>query len=1249
MLKATLKSVLSRKLRLVLSGLSVVLGVMFVSGSFVLTDTLDRSFKSLFTTIYSDVDVQVALKPKVRDDDQDGGASGGTLTADDLKAVQSVEGVGSAAGDVVDSARAIGGNGKVITASGAPRLGTAWRDGGQEEFREGRAPQRDDEVAISAYLAKTGGFRVGEPISLITLEPKKTFTVAGVFGYPGNRDSLGGEFTTAFTEPAAQRLLLGQPGAYTGITVKAADGVPEDVLRQRIQQKLGDEYQVKTGAQLAKEQSDAVGEGLAFFNYVLLGFAGIALFVGIFIILNTCSIIVAQRTRELALLRAMGASRKQMIGSVVLEAVVIGLVASVVGLGAGIGVGASPANVFSAIGGGGVRLAGIAVPAGAVVSAFAVGVVVTVLAAVLPALRASRIAPVAAMREAATPDRPLTRPTVAGAALSAAAGAVLWYGFSEASLWSVMAGLLVGFVGVALLTPLISRPAVSVIGKLPAWSMPGTLGRRNSARNPRRTAITAAALMVGIALITGVSVILTSATTSITKVAEGQVKSDLIISGEAQGPGGDATFAPDRVDRLGELPGVDSAFGWYADRIMVDGKRQFAVAVTDVPVMQRQFGLESRSGTFTDLPAGQLALDDDMAATLNLEHGSTVTVQTAKGEPATYTVGLVFAKNNVLTNAVVLPESAAENFRVRQMGNAFVQVEPGADVAEVQRRVEPLFADNPEITVQDRSAFVRQQAAQLDTVLVMIQILLALASSSGGLRLDRFRQLHRLLQECSHDPRLGDGAHHLPPHEDLPLAVARRDAQVRFPGLTGTVDHTPHDGDPQRQGEALERGGDLLRQLVDVDLRPPARRARHDLQLARPKTQRRQDLRAHLDLLHRRRGQRHPDRVADALRQQHAERDRRLHRALHQRPGLGDAEVQRVVAGTGQLPVGGDHHHRVVVLHRDLEVGEPVLLEQRALPQRRLDQRVRRGLAVLAVQPLVQRAGVHPDPDRHARAARRTRDLAHLVVELPDVARVHPHRRAPGVDRGEHVPGLEVDVGHHRDRRLARDGGQRVGVVLRRHGDPHDLAAGGGQLGDLPQRRLDVGGGRGGHGLHGDRRVAADLDAADGQLAGRPASPHRRCQLQCGQLCSFSRFRTVVVMPAASSPCARRISARVPCGRKLGGSANVPARVGAPTTASACASRPPSAPVDVVSSTASTSRCDAAILTSAGSSGAIQRGSTTLTGTPCPASSSAASRHACAIGPTATSSPTASGSSRSTSHRPTRRSAGMSGPADDFG
>ncbi|HUQ60318.1 ABC transporter permease [Lentzea sp.] len=720
MLKATIKSLLSRKLRLVLSALAVVLGVMFVSGSFVLTDTLQRSFTDLFSSAFAGVDVSVSPK-------QEKGKQPEPLTLQAIADVKSVPGVASAVGDVQGSARPIGKNGKVITTSGAPRYGANWTGNGLEQIREGRAPRADDEVVIGAYLASTGGFKVGDDIALLTLEPKKTFKVTGVYEYAGGRESMGGELSVAFTEPVAQQLLLGKKDAYSSITVTAANGQSDDALRDAVAAKLGSAYDVKTGATLAKEQSDQINEGLKFFNYVLLGFAGIALFVGIFIILNTFSIIVAQRTRELALLRSMGASRGQVIGSVVMEAFVIGLIASIVGLGAGVGIGALLAKIFSSVGGTNLQLAGIGVPMSAVISSFAVGIVVTMVAAVMPALRASRIAPVAAMREAATPDRPLTKITVTGALVLAAGGTSLGFGFQQASLPLIFGGILVAMVGVALLTPMLSKPMVSLIGRLLSWSVPGLLGRRNSARNPRRTAITAAALMVGISLITGVSVVLTSATKSIEKLASGQLQTDLIISGEGQMEGRPATFKRDVLTKIEKTDGVRSAVGWSQDGVLQGESQMFAVGVTDMPALATMFALKPKSGDIAPLEDDQVALPEELAAEKGWSVGSKVTLQLAKGEPKDFTVGFIWVKTQVLQGALVLPESAGANFRSDQIAQAFVQVRPGVSAADVQKRVEPLFADNPEITVQDRSAFVKQTTSQFDTVLLMIQILLALA------------------------------------------------------------------------------------------------------------------------------------------------------------------------------------------------------------------------------------------------------------------------------------------------------------------------------------------------------------------------------------------------------------------------------------------------------------------------------------------------------------------------------------------
>jgi ABC-type antimicrobial peptide transport system permease subunit len=499
MLRATLKSLLARKLRLVLSGLAVVLGVMFVSGAFVLTDTLGRSFDAVFSSAYSQTDVGVAAKPKIEMSEMEGEEVQAPFPASVLDEVRSVPGVAKATGTVsADGAQVIGSNGKVLTSFGPPQIGQAWTgEDGLTELREGRGPTADNEIAVNVTVADAAKIKVGDQVRVQTLEPAKPFTLVGIFGYSGGRDSLGGVQEVAFTEKTAQQLLVGETGVYTGITVKADSGVSHTKLRDEISTKLGGGYEVKTGQQLSDEASDSLKEGLAFFNNILLGFAGVALFVGIFLILNTFSIIVAQRTRELALMRAVGASRGQMIGSVLVEAIVIGLLASVLGLGAGVGVGALLAYAFGSLGGG-LEMASVGVPAAAIISAFVVGLFVTVIAAVLPALRASRIPPVAAMQDVATPDRPLTKITVAGAVVGAVGGALLALGLSgnagDSTLWTILAGVLVTFIGVALLTPLISKPVVALLGRIFSWSVPGKLGRLNSGRNPRRTAITAAAL-----------------------------------------------------------------------------------------------------------------------------------------------------------------------------------------------------------------------------------------------------------------------------------------------------------------------------------------------------------------------------------------------------------------------------------------------------------------------------------------------------------------------------------------------------------------------------------------------------------------------------------------------------------------------------------------------------------------------------------------------------------------------------------
>jgi putative ABC transport system permease protein len=729
MLRATLKSLLARKLRLVLSGLAVVLGVMFVSGAFVVTDTLSRSFDAVFASAYSQTDVGITAKPKVAVSEMDGEQVPATVPAKTVEAVRAVPGVAKATGLVnADGARIIGSNGKVVTSFGPPRLGTAWT--GEDELVQllsGRAPAADTEIVVNATTAKAAGIAVGDTVGVLTLEPKKQFTLVGIYGYSGGRDSLGGVQEVAFTVPVAQRLMLGQTGVFSEITVLAADGVTPEQLRDRIGAALGGDFVVRTGDELATDSAAGLQEGLGFFSNILLGFAGVALFVGIFLILNTFSIIVAQRTRELALMRAIGASRRQMIGSVIVEAVVIGFIAAVLGLGAGIGVGAGLAYLFSSFSGG-LAIAGIGVPAAAVISSFVVGVLVTVVAAVLPAVRASRIPPVAAMQDVATPDRPLTRITVAGALVTAAGGTTLGLGLAgngDATLWTILAGVLVTFIGIALLTPMISKPVVSVLGRLFSWSVPGKLGRLNSGRNPRRTAITAAALMVGIALVTGVTVVMDSAKSSIAGQLNDVIKAEVMISGEQTGPR-PPTFDPAVLTKAAEVGGVRAAAGIWTDQAIINGEPRNVNATGDLAVLTDALGAAPVAGSLATLADDQMVISADEATERQLAIGQSVTVQLSRGQPRRFTIVGTYA-DEAMPGNYMLPDAAIRDFGLPQPVVGLVRLTDGTPVAQVLPQISALVADSPEVSAADRSVFIEQQTSGFDQVITMIQILLALA------------------------------------------------------------------------------------------------------------------------------------------------------------------------------------------------------------------------------------------------------------------------------------------------------------------------------------------------------------------------------------------------------------------------------------------------------------------------------------------------------------------------------------------
>jgi putative ABC transport system permease protein len=733
MFKATLKSLLSRKLRLVLSGLAVVLAVMFVTGAFVLSDTLGRSFDSLFTSAYDYTDIQVTAKAKIESTGQTGAVMD-PVDAAAINQAKQVPGVKTARGIViVDGARVIGKNGKVLPTTGSPRFGTAW-DGDSQlvKLREGRGPRAPDEVAINGHVAELSGYKVGDSVDILTPEPpRRTFTVVGIFGYTGGRDSIGGEQTVAFTEPVAQQLMLRAAGRYSAINVTVVDKHDLTKVRDALRTAMGPGFDVQTGKDLAKQSADQIKKALSFVTYLLLGFAAVALLVGVFLILNTFSIIVAQRTRELALLRAMGASRRQMVGSVLLEATLIGLLSWLIGLALGIGIGALGGYALVTLASG-LPAAGVGVPLSAILVSLIVGVGVTVVAALVPALHAAQVPPVAAMREAATSDRPLTKLTVSGGVLLVGGVALLSWGLSGKAHGSTLSVILIGvlatFIAVALLTPLLGRPIVSLLGRLFAWSVPGQLGRRNSARNPRRTAITAAAMMISIALVTGISTVFSSVSESIAKLVDEQLHADLVIAGQ-QTSEIPPSIQPEALTQIRGLSDVDSVVADSYDAAGVAGKPALIGAFDDMATAVRVLDFKRAQGRIDSLESGEFITSADTAKAQHWHVGDQVDVQLARGTPSKQRLVGIYATTQAVTGILMLISwSDAENgFRSPTAVQAFVKLRPGADVATAKQQVDQILRDSPEVNVVTRSEYVGQTTQFFDIVLVIVQVLLGVA------------------------------------------------------------------------------------------------------------------------------------------------------------------------------------------------------------------------------------------------------------------------------------------------------------------------------------------------------------------------------------------------------------------------------------------------------------------------------------------------------------------------------------------
>ncbi len=726
-----LRGLFAHKLRLVLSSLAVVLGTMFMSGAFVGGDTLAVGFDRLFTSINANLDVQVTAVSKAPDSDQSGVVTAFVpqSVVDQLKGV---DGVAAATAHVVsDGARLVGKNGKVIAGSGPPRIGSGWVVDGSTlaELRSGRGPTADDEVAMNAGLAETSGYGIGDRVDIITpRQGRTTYTVVGIFGYQGDRDSLGGSTNIAFTMAQAQKVMLGEPGVFSNVDITANDGVSPDQLKSRVVAALGSGYDVKTGKEASDAQADDVQSFIGVLKTGLTVFAMIGLFTGAFLIFNTFSMLVAQRTRELALYRAFGAGRGQVNRAVLIEAALLGLVSATIGLLLGLGVGWLLKTALVSLSDTSLPISGVVVHPYVVISTLLVGVVFTVVSALIPSLRASRVPPIAAIRDAATPDKSLRRLTIAGAVVF-----LIGVGLLALKLTGAVDGqlaLLLGggatltFLGVAMLAPAVARPVTAGIGTVFRRGVAGRLGVRNTGRNPRRTAITAAALTIGVALATGAGVFASSAKAGISDVFRNDLHAQLGVLTDPTGDGLGG-FDPALVTQIKAIPGVTAAVALQQDVVALDGQRSGVVAsgLTDTIAI---LDLKAADGQLRDLNAGELVVDEDTAKDRGYTVGQTLSMQGARGGALPEKIIGIYAKNKVADGPIISTADASKAFRTPVAQQGYVQVGDAGQVAAVRQQLDTLFAGNPEVTVSTTAEVVDQAASFLDVILTILNVLLGL-------------------------------------------------------------------------------------------------------------------------------------------------------------------------------------------------------------------------------------------------------------------------------------------------------------------------------------------------------------------------------------------------------------------------------------------------------------------------------------------------------------------------------------------
>ncbi len=718
------RNIMRHKSRTSFLALCVVIGVSFVAGTFVLTDTMTNVFTRIFDQAYSGVAVSVRSQSDLGAD-----AARPPMPDTVLDTVRAVPGVRLADGGVFTTGgRIIDADGNQVGNQFAPTFLASWP--ATPEFSaftlvDGAPPAAADEVVVDLGTATAAGFAVGDDVRVQTTRGLQTFELVGIARY-GTASNMGGASAALFDLATAQ-VEADRVGSFDDISIAASDGIDAVALKADVQAAVGSRFEAVTGTDLSSESADAITSGLSFFSTFLLVFAAVSLFVGAFIVYNTFAIVVAQRTREMALLRALGADGRQVIGSILLESLIIGLLASAAGLVGGIGMALGLKQLLSAI--------GFDVPTGTVVVlprtilvSIAGGVLVTMVAAVAPALRAARVPPLAAVRTLGRPTQARRRGTVAvGLALLVAGIAFVVLGVASITMVWLGLGAVLTVVSVSLLAPSIVAPFVSALAAplLRLRGVSGQLAEENASRSARRTATTASALMIGTALIAASLVLAGSINRSAEQVLDSGLRADLIVSADgAAGIGSSATESLRNIDGVAAVAAYRfGAFRIGADTLSVAAMDGSSLDPASPTVM---LDLDVVAGSILAVDGGGLAVSKRVADDHRWEVGDTVAADFASG-PQSLQIGAIYT-TTAFGDYVISLATHASLFADSTDAVAFVRTADTTQVAAVQALItERLATTAPAANVQDREEYAGALRAQVNQLLTLVTALVLLA------------------------------------------------------------------------------------------------------------------------------------------------------------------------------------------------------------------------------------------------------------------------------------------------------------------------------------------------------------------------------------------------------------------------------------------------------------------------------------------------------------------------------------------